>query len=85
MNQLEILLNFQFTITLGNKSNRPTTVNDLTEMEYGNTAWHNFHTTIRQKHIFSVIQCENVSWPDGPVISETDWPSYIFTGQRASA
>ena len=38
------------------------------------------NTTIRQKHIFSVIQCENISWPDGPVISETDWPSYIFTG-----
>ena len=59
LNQLNILLNYQFKIPLGKEKY---------SMAQTSRPQNNRST------FFSEIHCENMSWQDGPVISYTDWP-----------
>ena len=55
LNQLEILLNYQFLMTLGNETRvNSTRVNDSTEMEYENTSWYKLlnHYITPEAHTF---------------------------------
>ena len=56
------------------------TFSPFVDLTWNDPVWH-FQTT-RQQHILSEIQYANISWPDGPVICKTGWPSYNFTGQH---